>query len=584
MPEEYIDRSDMRRRQQQKRRRKKKQRAIIILIIIAVIIAIIGFFAYRHFFAESKNRMEASDYYKIEGDTGAVFIVSNGEITEDVTTVVENDVAYLPFSYAVANINSRFYYNTESKEIFYTSGTGTSKISPGASTYTDENGTQQQMDYPAVIERNGELYISCTMLNAATDAEIEYFKNPGRVVINEGNKVVEVKSDTYVRYYAGPKSDIITDASKGSKVLYLEDTDDSWVNVLTEDGFKGYIKKSALGEVVNETYMPAEVDTDYTHLSMDDPVCLSWALVSNREANSNIEKLIEGASGLNVVSPTWYSYADSAGTINDYSSAETVQLLHNKGYQVWPVVNDFTNEVDMSVLLSSKKNRDRMIDRLVSDAKYMGYDGLNVDFEKITEDTSLDYLQFIRELSVECRKNNIYLSIDTYPPRSYNSHLNIKEQASYADYIVMMDYDEYYSGSEEAGPVSSLTFVKNNLAMITQDVPAERLINALPFYSRIWITDTSGNMTTEALGMTQVQTTLTANNPEVKWDDSTGMNYTEYTKDNSKYQMWIEDSKSLTEKFKATRDAGVRNVAFWRMGLDSTEIWTTIQEQMSMMQ
>ena len=86
-----------------------------------------------------------------------------------------------------------------------------------------------------------------------------------------------------------------------------------------------------------------------------------------------------------------------------------------------------------------------------------------------------------------------------------------------------MGYDEHYVGSE-AGSVASLPWVEQGIVDTLDEVPAARVINAVPFYTRLWRT-TGGNVTSEAIGMDQAQQVISENNVETYWDKTTSQNY-----------------------------------------------------------
>ena len=218
-----------------------------------------------------------------------------------------------------------------------------------------------------------------------------------------------------------------------------------------------------------------------------------------------------------------------------------------------------------------------MITRLMEDAKYMKYDGINVDFETIKEGASDDFLQFIRELSVECRKNGIMLSVDDYPPRRYNAHYDMGEQAAYADYIVLMNYDEHYAGSEEIGSVSSIGFVNTNLDLALKYVSSDRLINALPLYTRVWGTNVEGKrVSSDTAAMTTSEDLVKNNNGSKVWDEKTGQNIASYSKDGIDYKIWMEDARSLQLKIDAGRSRNIAGIAFWRLGYDTEDVWRLV--------
>ena len=148
-------------------------------------------------------------------------------------------------------------------------------------------------------------------------------------------------------------------------------------------------------------------------------------------------------------------------------------------------------KLDNARLLNTTSSRNRIIQTLIEQALAYGIDGLNVDLEGLPSSAGSGYIQFIRELSVECRKNGLILSVDNYVPSAWTTHYQRDKQAEVIDYLVIMAYDEHYNGSE-AGSTASFPFVENGIAnTIAQGVPADRIICAVPFYSRIWHGDGS---------------------------------------------------------------------------------------------
>ena len=210
----------------------------------------------------------------------------------------------------------------------------------------------------------------------------------------------------------------------------------------------------------------------------------------------------------------------------------------------------------------------------------VGIDGINVDFEKISKDCGVHYIQFIRELSVKCRQNGIVLSVDNYVPKGYNQQYNRKEQGVMADYVIIMGYDEHYVGSD-AGSVASLPWVEQGVKDTLAEVPAKRTILAIPFYTRLWKTTDGGALTSEAIGMDQAQQAISDNGAETYWDKTTSQNYGTYEGDGATYQIWLEDSKSIAEKVKLIPKYKLAGVAEWKLGFENSGIWSVITENLS---
>jgi spore germination protein YaaH len=140
-----------------------------------------------------------------------------------------------------------------------------------------------------------------------------------------------------------------------------------------------------------------------------------------------------------------------------------------------------------------------------------------------------------------------------------------------------MGYDEHYAGSSEAGSVASIDYVKYGIQRAMQEVPAEKIINGIPFYTRLWKTDSSG-LSSEALSMSQAQDFIANHGAEVTWDSTTCQNVIDFTENDVHYQMWVEDSESISAKLDVMMADGIAGVAAWRLGFETADVWYVIEQ------
>ncbi len=203
-----------------------------------------------------------------------------------------------------------------------------------------------------------------------------------------------------------------------------------------------------------------------------------------------------------------------------------------------------------------------------------------MDFEQISADCGEHYIEFIRELSIPCRANGIVLSVDNYVPTEYTAHYDRAEQGIVADYVIVMGYDEHYAGSPEAGSVASIDFVEDGIAKTVEQVPPEKVINAIPFYTRIWETS-NGQISSQAVGMEAAQEYVNAHSISVEWDEAACQNYGEYTEGGSLFQVWLEDVESIRVKLNVMDNYQIAGVASWRLGFEKPEIWDEIGAYLS---
>lgn len=548
---------------------KRKSRPVFLVIALVLIIAVIGTMVFLiKRYMPVKTQMNLTEYYGETGEGEATLILGS-EILET-KGLISGEEAYIPIDIVNTYLNQRYYWDSENQQVLY--ATPSELTSAAAS---DEAGGH-------VWLKDGTVYLSLTYIKQYTDIDSYIYTDPDRVAIQyefDGVQTVTVTKGTYVRYLGGIKSEVLTKVATGSTLRLLAELED-WAQVATEDGYIGYVEKAKVSDG-EETAFDRDFQTEeYSYITMDEKANLVWHQVTTEDANAYLAESTQDMTGVNVISPTWFTIADNSGNISSIASADYVTEAHAMGLQVWGLVDNFSTDVTTTDILSSTSARQNLISQLVSAAVGVGLDGINVDFEYLSEDVGPHFLEFLRELSIECHKNNLVLSVDNPVPEDFTSHYDRAEQGRVVDYIIIMGYDEHYVGSEEAGSVASLSWVEQGITDTLEEVPAERVINGMPFYTRLWST-TAGVLSSEAIGMDSAAEVIAENGAETWWDETAGQNYGEYQVGNTTYQIWLEDSQSIAEKVKLATQYDLAGVAAWKLGFENSGIWQTITENLS---
>ena len=546
---------------------KKQQKPVVIVCILILVLAAVG--VGTHFikkYIPTKERMDLTEYYGQTGEDEMTVIL--GTDIMETKAVKSGDRVYLPLDMVNTYLNQRYYWDSANQQILY--------ATPSELQYYPASGSGDS----EVWLKDDTVYLNLDFIKKYTDLDAYVYDNPSRIAIQHqftSVNTVTVKKDTSIRYRGGIKSLILTDVSKGTTLLYMEALED-WVQVATMDGYIGYVRKDTLSDMETKDFERDFQKEEYTYLTMEDKVNLSWHQVTTQEANAYLADSIANISGVNVISPTWFYIQDTAGNIGNIASADYVSLAHERGLKVWGLIDNFTADVSTTETLSQLASRQNIIQQLVQAALSVGLDGINVDFESLSEDAGPHFLEFLRELSIECHKNNLVVSVDNPVPEDFTSHYDRKEQGLVVDYIIIMGYDEHYVGSD-AGSVASLPWVEQGVQDTVTEVTPERTILAIPFYTRLWKT-AGGAVTSEAIGMDEAQNVLSANAVEPVWDGSVGQNYATFEQDNSTYQIWLEDAQSIAEKVKLIPKYNLAGVAQWKLGFENSSIWQTISDNL----
>lgn len=546
----------------------KKYKPVIAVAVLVILVAILGIVTHVVMkYIPSSEKMDLNEYYGEMAD-GEIALVIGTEKMEE-RGLVDGDRVYLPLDVVNTYLNQRYYWDSANQQILYATPSELTSVSASS-----EAGDK-------VWVKDDKVYLNLTYVQEFTDLDAYITKDPYRIAIQykfKNVKTFTVKKNTSIRYRGGIKSAILTSVKKGTKLRLIEEME-NWDQVATDDGYIGYIDKKKVGEAEKTKFERSFKKEEYSYLTMDSKVNMVWHQVTSTDANAYFADATANMTGVNVISPTWFYLTDTSGNIASIASADYVSQAHEKGLQVWGLIDNFTQEVSTTETLSSTAARQNIISQLIQAAKDVGMDGINVDFESLSEDVGIHFLEFLRELSIECHKNNLVLSVDNPVPEDFTSHYDRAEQGRVVDYVIIMGYDEHYVGSE-AGSVASLPWVEQGIQDTLDEVPAERVINAIPFYTRLWRT-TGGNVTSEAIGMDQAQQTIADNNVETYWDKTTSQNYGKYDIDNSTYQIWLEDAQSVAEKVKLVSKYDLAGVSAWKLGFENNGIWQVISDNLN---
>lgn len=561
--------------------------AATVLILVIILFMVLGNIIEKY--TPSKDQKDAQEYYGITTDTD-VAIICNNEVIESKGKLI-NDIVYLSYETVRSYINSRFYWDSNENILRYATASDLISVNAESSDYSVTKDTQS-FGHTIVKADASTAYIAIDFVKQYSDFKYEIYTDPNRVVITNSwgdYQAAPAKKNCEIRYQGGIKSPIITEVTKNTSLTILE-TGDTWTKVATADGYIGYIKSKNLGSVSTQTLSSDFTPEEFSHISKNFKINLAWHQVTNQTANGNVSSILQKSKGINVLSPTWFYLNDNNGNLANLASSNYVDYCHQNGVEVWALVSNLENpDVDTAAVLSHTSSRDNLTNNLISYAIQYNLDGINVDFEALSVDgVGNSYIQFIRELSLKCANNGIVLSVDNYVPSDYTRFYNRSEQALFADYVIVMAYDEHYSGSEEAGSVASIGYVTQGVEDTLKEVPANQLILGMPFYTRVWSETPAGQPTDEAdsaayydlssyaTSMTEVSKLLKANGVEPVWLEDVGQNYAEYQNNGVTYKIWIEDASSLEKKLTVMDHYGLAGGAFWKLGMEDSSIWDTI--------
>lgn len=570
---------------------KKKQILPVFVIgglIVLVLLFILGSKLIEKY-TPSKEHMDLSEYYNLT-EENQVAITLNNTVLEDYGTMID-DHLYLDYEFVHDVLNNRFYWDENENILLYTTANEVISAKADATSY---NVGKSSTDYgrPIVKATADSAWVDLEFVKTYSDFTYSYYESPSRIVITNEWKEITIstlKGDTEVRLKGGIKSPILSDVKKGDVLTILE-TDEKWTKVCTADGITGYVQSNKVKNTETKTLTSTYKEESFHHITKDKTLNFLWHPVYSKAANSEITSILSTTKGVDVVSPSWFKLKDNNGNISSYASSDYVTYCHDHGVEVWGMVKNLdldSSDIDVNYILTHTSTRQNLVNQIVSQALQYNLDGINIDFEQLSESEIGDaYIQFLRELSIKCENNDIILSTAVYTPAAYNSVYKYGEQSDFVDFICLMAYDQHYGQKSGEGSVASLDWVEEGIKnTLAEGVPADQLILGVPFYTKLWdLTPTSDDGGAEAkyligyqnLGLTSAKKWMNNNISNPVWLEDVGQYYGEVVKNGITYKMWLEDEASIEAKLKLMQEYKLAGAAFWSSDLDNTSIWDVI--------
>lgn len=589
--------------------KKKKKRNLTPVFVAVIFVALISVACVvANYIAKNTPSDKKADMYEYFGFSGEltqegvlsttkadeVAVVLNETRMEERGLIIDGEL-YFSVEFVKNFLNSKFYWDKNENLLLYTTPTDLIYTEVGSSDYYVGK-SRKTVDYAIVRAEGSDVYVAADYVKMYSKVGYELEKEPNHIRITTlwGDKnTVSVTEATQVRKKEDIKSDILKELNVKDK-LYVVKDGKKWMEVCTTDGIIGYVLKEELSGITKANEDMEFDEPEYTSISRDETINMVWHQVTTSRANKKLPDMIADMKGVNVISPTWIKLADNDGNIESIASYDYVNLAHKCDMEVWALVDNFKGDVKTKQILSYTSKRENLINQLIAEVLKYKIDGINIDFEMLSEEAGEDFIQFIRELSIKCRLNEIVLSVDNYNcvAEGGTDYYNRKAQGEVVDYVINMGYDEHTNSGGKSGSVASIDYVRRGIEGTLEEVPAEKVINAIPFYSRLWeetpkteeelaAEDASDeyipyHLDSEALGMNTMEGRCEDAGAEKKWDETTAQYYFEFTRDGKTYKAWMEEERSIEEKLKLMKKYKLAGVAAWKLGFERESIWDTI--------
>jgi spore germination protein YaaH len=310
------------------------------------------------------------------------------------------------------------------------------------------------------------------------------------------------------------------------------------------------------------------------------PFSLLWDHVVKHNPDISAE---DALPTVKVISPTWFAITDGQGAISNKADWSYTVDAHAKGYEVWALVSNGFNRDRTKKFLASESNQNLFIARMLVYAKLYGVDGINIDFENVADDDASRFTAFVKKFAESARSASLKISIDLPIPTSWNNAYQRAELGKAVDYVAVMTYDEHWGTSPRAGSTASLPWTGAGLERTISQIPAEKLLMGVPFYTREWAESKAKNgrvsVKARTMAMASVDARLQETGAALQWLGDKGQNYFQYVSDDKKtYRIWVENERSMALRMELVKKFNVAGAAFWRKGFEKPEIWPVIEK------
>jgi spore germination protein YaaH len=555
------------------------------VIILGLVLSIILISSSLFFFLYPFPSKEQVAYFSTEHP-----IIYKGKVYAD--AILNEKVLYLPFEFFQKEIDNSIILDKETNTVIVTTKDKVIQM-PSEALTLFVNSEPENLEIPAMISKDGNVYISYSTIKAIYPFEVDVLEETGAVLVRKNEetiisgKVLVAKSghELRLRKKTMLTSPYVADVREGEEVT-IEKEVNGFLFIRKKNGVAGFVKKKYVQVEKSEIIKVAREEEKRFTPETTWPINLTWEAVYS--PNPDTSKL-PTMPGVNVVSPTWFKVNNEKGDIANLGSIEYIKWAKSKNLQIWGLFsNDFNPDLT-NLVLQNFETRQSMIRQLLQYSEMYQLDGINLDFENVNLSDSKLVTQFVRELTPYMHQAGLTVSMDiTFISTSENWSMfyEREELSKIVDYLIVMAYDEHWGTSPVAGSVASFPWVESNLKTLLETVPHDRLILGLPTYTRIWKEqDTEGGnieVSSKAYTMNEIQSWIKEHKLEPRIDEKTGQRYAEYhdEKEKATYKIWIEDPDSLKRRSQLVHRYGLAGVATWSRNFASGEAWNAIDESL----
>ncbi len=550
----------------------KKKKRIIKTFITIIGIILIGIIAYN-----------INNHIILDKNKNINLVINNKNVTSNLKKeiIIENDNIYIS-KQDLGNFFDKYIYEDKENDNIVTTYNNKIATISLEENKMNVNGSNKNT-YAHAENRNGTIYIPITELEDVYGIEIKYIENSKVLTIDSTSKEQKkaiITKDVAVKSSTKFIAKTVDRVKKGSYVIVVSE-DKGYAKIRTENGKVGFVKSN---KIANTVVVREEMQESK---QIDGKVNLVWDYYS--EVATAPDRTGVTMDGVNVVSPAFF-HLNSKGELTEnigQAGQEYIEWAHSNGYKVWPMVQNAGNGMInvTSDIMNDYNKRQELINEIVVACVRYKLDGINIDFENMKQEDKDMYSRFIIELTPRLKDMGLVVSVDVTAPdgsETWSMCFDRNVIGDVADYIIFMAYDQYGTSSNKSGTTAGYDWVNVSLNKFlkTEEIKSDKIILAIPLYTRLWTEDSSGKVVKQTTVSLKNMYNVIPAGVEKQWDDNLKQYYVEYQDGQYTKKIWIEDEKSLTEKINLIRNNNLAGVASWEKGMETDNFWTFLKESL----